>query len=146
MIQHPLDITVFRFRLTTLASVAAGSELSFAFTGNERNELLALAFTFTTDANVANRTINLFWTRGGSSILIAQTNVAHPANTAVEYSFAPNWDNSGGILGGRLHFPLAWPPLFSKGDAITTVTTNIQVGDQYTLIKAPTKLWQNPVN
>src|SRR5690606_15217076 len=81
--------------ITTLSPPAMGSNLKFKTEADKLTQLLSFYFLVETDANVADRGINIIMSKGGAQFFRCLARTSHPASTVVRYCFAfPPGDSS----------------------------------------------------
>ena len=125
----------------TVANPASGADWFYLTPNNRRYELVGVRFVMTTDANVANRNINLQISVGVDIKVAIPMSVVQPASTSFKYQYlqgvhAPTLLPSNNEL-------MALPPrLFIPANyLISTTTVNIQVADQFTDIELLFNTW-----
>lgn len=115
---------------------AAGAEFTMPARGGEWWRVISMVATFTTDANVADRTVTLvgddgtdvFWRAGAAAVQAAGATGLLSATAGLGQSQ---------VAGGVSAFPLPGEGLWlQSGWRVRSVTTNIQVGDTFTGIIA----------
>lgn len=109
---------------------AAGSEISFTSPTLRQLRLLALRFTLVTSSTAANRRVHVAIGTAGATVDCISS-VDQTASQTINYTVAPfgalpTASNDNDIL-------INMPPemWLDAGDSITTVTTNIQAGDDF---------------
>jgi hypothetical protein len=117
------------------AAPAAGSNLSYttARFNAVATRLISAVVVVTTDANAANRQVNLEYVnaRGLSVVRFAPTVVLTASTPATTFRFTPAVDGSEWNVGTPVFAPLE-PLLLEAGWTIQVSITNIQVGDTIT--------------
>ncbi len=117
------------------ADPAAGSELTDTVNVNEVWKVKTISFALVTDANAANRRVHIVITDGTNEIARAFSDVEQVASTTINYFFNEQvlafdrTDND--IILGPLPIELFLPNPFE----ITTITTNLQVGDNFGVMR-----------
>lgn len=113
-----------------LTTPAAGAEIQYLTTPRTRWRLIGVAMSLITDANAANRTVRLQIAIGGR-IYRFPSSVLQAASLTYYYQWFPGYPVAPALVDGTVNLWL--PPDLSERDIgpITTLTTNIQVGDQY---------------
>jgi len=123
-----------------------GSEINIPLPANFIYKLICLQFTFDTDGNAATRLPQLSLTDGTQEIFRLSLAPTQMLNSIVVRSIAPMGALITAVDANRVNTP--WPIDFlMKGTwEIDTVTTAIQVGDQYKDITLTVQRWatQNP--
>lgn len=117
-------------RSITGTDPAANTEISETVPTGARWKLRAIGVTLVTDANAANREVSIILDDGTTTLYEAASGFSHVASTTVRYS--------GAIIGAltapaqavrrQIILPDLWLP---GGSRVRTVTTNIQVTDNY---------------
>jgi hypothetical protein len=128
-------------RSITGATPGAGAEISETVPTGARWDLLAVQFTLTSSATVATRSVFLRLDDGTNDVFRADANFAHVASTVGVYNFGqglvtPLAAHIGGLLAGlpiniRLGAAFRW----------RTLTSSIQVGDQYSAVQYLVREW-----
>lgn len=122
------------------ANPGAGANISITVSTSRRWRFQSLSFVLTTSAVVANRVVHIQLTDAASNVLWdAAATTAQTASTAIRYSvglqsYPATTDNSTSIA-----FPLGMSLL--QGWIIRTVTTAIDVGDQFSGIWSNVMQW-----
>lgn len=110
---------------------AAGVEISETVPTNARWRLLAIRFTFVTDATAATRAVTLVMTHGASNEINAHNGGTQTASVTQNYNFANGYPlNTLGTSGMSLAV-LPTRLLLPQAGTITTVTTALQAGDNF---------------
>lgn len=128
-------------RSITGTNPAAGAEISETVPTGARWELIAIKFTLTTSATVANRLVSLTLDDGVNIFCISGGNQSEPASTVFVYSW------SEGLAGGlvtptnAISFSLPNPNRLPAGARIRTQTGAIQAGDQYSAVQYLVREW-----
>jgi len=119
--------------VVSVANPAAGAEISVTVPANERWELLALLFTFTTSATAANRTPAIQIGDGTNTAV----RVIYHSTIAASIALAMAWATTGSnayAAGLRSITPLPVGLTMEAGWIVSTSTALIQVDDQYSAI------------
>lgn len=120
--------------ITEIASAnpAAGAELTLTVPDGELWHVKAISTHFTTDANVADRVPHFVFTGPGGLLIHTWAAAVFAASEAAFISCA-QWGNISGVSNMddfRIEMPSdIWLP---PASTITSVTQNLQVGDDYT--------------
>jgi hypothetical protein len=128
-------------RLVTPANPAAGAEIDI--TPNEAAIWVVkhLIFTFTASAAVANRQVLLRADAGGTPFYAAPSTVVQAAASADTYIGYPQAVHAAAALGIVL-LPLPSEGLvLEQGWHLRTVTSGLDVADQYTAVSAIVESW-----
>ncbi len=125
----------------TIANPASGGDWTYLTPNNRRYELVGCRFVFTTDANVANRNINLAISVGVDIKIAIPMAVVQPASTSFKYQYLQGVYNN--TLLPSNNEVMALPPrLFIPANyLISTTTVNIQVADQFSDIELIFNSW-----
>lgn len=118
-------------RVVTIAAPAAGSDASLTVPGGHLYRVLSVYGVLTTDANVADRAIEVRATIDGSVVGRFPTAGTVPANSTAAATWAPHLDASAGtaaLVGSIPELPL------TAGAVLATLTTGIQAGDQWSAV------------
>lgn len=121
------------FYFPTTTNPAANNEISESVSSLELWLVKSIRIQLTTDANAANRTVTLRVTTSGGSILLSIPPVAvQVASKTVNYTYAPGLNNiaDATTLDQTIGFPQDF--LMQESYKFVTVTTNRQVGDDFT--------------
>jgi hypothetical protein len=118
----------------SVSNPAAGADWTVNLPTTYRPEFVWISFHLATDLNAGNRSVEIKWAAGGVDYWFPSiTTVA--AGETWDYIFFQNaWavKNATGLkMIGRLPTNMVW----GNGGTLSSDTTNIQVGDQFTLIK-----------
>lgn len=125
---------------------AAGAEISETVPTGARWELMAFKAQLVTDANVATRVVILRFDDGTTEYFRSDANFAHTAGVTGIYDWGqglmtPLNGHVGGLLAGLpINLRLA------GGHRIRTLTSSIQVGDQYSGIQYLVREWRDLPN
>lgn len=123
-------------KIITVASPAVATEISIPAPGQGLWRVISLAFRLVTDANVANRAVQLFaddgtnvwWRASAAAVQAAGTTVDHGA-----FAGAATSTLTGTVATLALPSEGLW---LEPGWRLRTITANIQAGDQYSAIAA----------
>lgn len=120
-------------RSIQIANPAAGAEFTYTVPAGLRLKVLGLAFLFTSDANVANRQIQILVTDpiGGLSIS-ACTQAVQAAGQLYNYYFAPGNRDMAAAVSDIITVPLSETMILKPGDVLDSFTVNGQAGDTFT--------------
>jgi hypothetical protein len=124
---HPTNITI--------TTPAPANNFSWAVPLRTRFMPLGLTFTFTADANVANREINIAYSMAPFLGIVFQLHRAVVANQGLTISLMTG--NSSYLTADRndrIVTTLPYPIILSGSQQIGSQTANIQAGDQYSSI------------
>lgn len=124
-----------RRRVVVIANPAAQGEITITVPGQEIWVVESLAFRLVADATVATRVTSLAVDDGGVEFLRSITGFSHTAGLTMEYC-AFRGSGTFGSSDGKTVMP--WPSGdvgLSPGMRIKTVTSNLQVGDQFSRIR-----------
>lgn len=119
----------------------AGAEISEAVPTGARWELLAFSCRFVSGAAVANR--DPVWTLDDGATIYARNgwNALVVASTTIDFTLEPGFAAPWNDQGGHANVPLPINLRLAAGHRIRTVTTNIQVADQYSAIQYLVREW-----
>lgn len=119
---------------------AAGADAVIPQPANTRWLVTAIAVHLVTSAAVGNRTVSMLLNFGTGPSLTLPAPAVQAPSTGVDYSYAPGIVTSGA---DPLHQLIALPSPLLLGHmvSITTSTTGIQPGDQYTGIALGLQEW-----
>lgn len=139
---NPLDINVFDIFSRTATNPSAGANFSLAVLPRAREQLIYISFKLITDANAANRLIQIgalinsipFYTSNAGTAEIASRDYDYYFNIGIGSSF------TGGST-DDVNAPLNAQFFLEDDDTITITITDIQVGDQISDIRLVSKLW-----
>jgi len=127
-------------RVVTGTDPAAGVEIVETVPTDARWKIHGISFILATDGNVANRLVSVVLDDGTSTYFRASTPNAQVANTSVRYSIAPT-----GVIGDsqvvaqQLNVPIGI--VLFQGHRYSTLTSSIQVGDNFTAPVAYVEEW-----
>lgn len=121
-------------RIVEPTNPAAGAEFSLTPSGAGGLLIRSMVFTMTADANVASRAVHLTVTNGSRRWYASRANSVQTAGQS--FIYAAYEGCSAGATGATviaLDFPAngLWVP---RGHTLATLTSNMQVGDQYSAI------------
>lgn len=130
--QRPDEKPLILIDNVVIAQPAAGAEIEIVIPVGIQFSLNSLRFMFVTDANVADRSIVLVAVTAAGEIFNVSHNTVITDNETRTVCAAPGLTTLQGGLANP-HIWLSWPPdlVLEEGAQIRTITTNIQVGDQY---------------
>lgn len=121
-----------RVHINKPADPAPGVNFQWSPDNNAQGELLAVSFTLTTDANVADRFCALRFYDGSHTVLYSSLNLIQTASLAISYNFFQGCTYSPpaaaspflfGSLPNNLIFSISW--------SIHSELISLQVGDQF---------------
>jgi hypothetical protein len=110
---------------------AAGAEVSETVPTGARWELVSLKLNLTTSATVATRAVQLVFTVSASVLFQVGAVSTQPATTTALHDWFQGGPLPGLDISGNKLAPLPVGLRLPGGATITTVTSSIQVGDQY---------------
>lgn len=142
--QHPPDKPFPR--LIQLVNPAAGAEIIYPCPLSHRFEILGFHFTLTASAVVANRNVDLVVSQGVTQLFRWDFNLVHPANFPYDYHLIPGRVAGAATIGFTRWFPGPISLPFFYGQTLFTDTTNLDVGDQFSLIYLYAYGWPDFVN
>jgi len=128
-------------RSITGATPGAGAEISETVPTGARWTLVALAFTFTASAAVANRFMKLTLDDGATAFFHLDPLVAITANQVVPHQFAAGHTPYTSTLTGEIMNPLPLGLFLGSGYRIRTSTTSIQGADQFSAVQYLVREW-----
>lgn len=140
---------------STQAAPAAGAESITVVPPGQTWNITSWAATLVTSATVGNRTVNVIIDDGNPAHILFQdvANAAQAASATVTYQGVSGVARSAAVVGGILQLDFPQGMILGPGYRIRTLTTGIQVGDQwssalsgYTLTTAGTTLYPPNVN
>lgn len=129
-------------RSITGTTPAAGAEISETVPINAIWRLKSFWFRLTTSAAVANRTPHMVVTDGTNTVVDTPANLTQAASLVLTWQYI---DGSASSVGndGVAFFRAEAGMLLASGYKITTVTTALQAGDQYTAPQYVVEEWIN---
>ena len=142
--QNPYDLDLFQTTTGSTSIPLPGNSVSLSIPATGRSELLALAFTFTTDANAANRYLALIHTVATKPVTIASAYIPPTASLPILWTFAPGLVNQPAMASGRALIALPPYPALQPADTLTLFVHNIQAGDACAAINHTFKIWPHP--
>ncbi len=117
------------------ADPAAGAEASIALNANYRFIVHAATVTLVTDANIINRRVHLKFTYGtGGGVYDFFGSVDQPAGTTRKYTFANFGSGLTESDDDDILVPLPQGLQMYQGGSVTTSTSNLQVGDNFSIL------------
>jgi len=136
MANYPLfDISSPKIHLTQVAAPGAGNNFTWSPDAYSNAEVLGVYFSLTTDANVSDRIVRLYFNNGVSDCLLVPPNDIQTASSAVSYGFGAgypvtNLANTTVVRSGPL--PLRY--IIPETWALKSNILNIQAGDSLSII------------
>lgn len=128
-------------RTIPVANPAAGAEIVQVVPGGVVWEVLALRATLTTSAAVANRLTSLQLRDSDNRIAYEFPGAAVQAATlGVSYTWSSGYGTSTAVQGQQLPLP-APPPVVLAGGTVRTVTTLLDVADQWSAVVLTVREW-----
>lgn len=129
-------VATYRITTANIATPAAGAQAAQVVPDGQIWELESVRIVLTTDATVANRTVNVaIYNSAGTATLWTGSDILHTASQGATYYFAPSARQSASFaIGGFAVSPLPYPITLTSGDEIRTRTINMQAGDQLSSI------------
>lgn len=132
---HPVFPQIFFYHepeIRTLANPAAAANWQFVVTANQGWRVQALRFILATDANAANRFVQVTVDDGVNEIFRIPTVSAQTASQIRVYSYGLGLGYQAELDNQRVH---GWPNLFiDQSFRIQSLVTNMQAGDQLSAI------------
>lgn len=117
-----------------VANPAAGADWTVSVPGQQLRRVISVYMKLVTDANVANRQpILRAASVAGDIIWEIEVAASQTASQTRVYMFARTMGSQFNGVSNNRHFPLPDTQL-QGADVLRTVTTGIQVGDQYSLV------------
>lgn len=136
---HSLHGRIF---IHTGADPAAGAEVSITVPDRRRWKLQSLLFSLVTDVNAADRTILLRIIGSGITVYQISTSTVQTASLTRYYVWTESAQPELVIANAYvMHLPRLIIP---AGYIISTLTTNIQVGDNYSAPRFLVEEWIDP--
>lgn len=131
-------------RETSGTNPAAGANFSYTENDFINRKISAIRFDLTTDANAADRYVQLTMNSTSRLIVLGISNTAHTASltrsyTCATWGYLPSTANDDDIL-----IPIPLNLIQKSGDSIKSAVTGIQVGDAITSIKIYGEQWILP--
>lgn len=141
MIHNPFNLAIFNFHWSQVNAPGAGSNQTIGAVANCRSELVSASFTYTADANPANRLIRVVATHGLYPITIGGMDIAITANDVREVIISQGITNS--VTFGADVVMIAIPsfPFLLEGDTININVSNIQATDTIGITRFCMKTW-----
>jgi hypothetical protein len=131
---------------TIITNPAAGAPVIYRAVARTRHLVFSIAFTLTTDANVANRTVYISLDFSGIQHQIAFTGSLQPASTVWAYNFhtsplitsaAIPW----GAAAQLIVYPLSTNLFLNDRKDLNITALNLQAGDQFSNISVSSHYW-----
>jgi len=137
-----LDTSVFSLKTFTQADPAVGTDFLFHCPENLRIKLIGLTFQLVTDANVANRNVEIYITDGTNICPTFTAAGLQVASETVIYYWAPGARIYDGTAAGlNMYQPLSDDLFLEPSEYLGSIVTNIQVGDQISDIVYRVQYW-----
>jgi hypothetical protein len=137
---HPTEGTGFMHRINQ-ANPGAGTDFIFQATSAQRWRVQSLVATLTTSVTVANRQVHaLVQDSGGTTYWNSAAVAVQAASTTVVYTFGPGLTPQTTTDGVQV-VTLPANLILAQTDQIKSATTNIQAGDQWSLINMSVEQW-----
>lgn len=129
----------------TVAAPAVGADWAFTIDERVAERIVGVTGTLTTNATAANRTVQLVYTdTAGNDTLFLEAAAVQPASTTRRYTWHINAPYAA-VTTVIQHAPL--PDILLKSTwAISTLTDNLQVGDQWSGLFVTAERWLNPTD
>lgn len=139
---RPLDKSIFLSTTVQQANPAAGANFTWTVPSGVRVLPVSVVFQITTDANAANRTVNLDYNNGVVVFAVATTQVNITAGLTRQMRFSVGLGNCfQESASGNLHGPLN-PQLFLyPTQTLSSNVRSIQAGDQLSSIYITYLYW-----
>ncbi len=141
MILNPFDLAIFNFHWSQSNQPAAAANLVLVAPVNSRAELAALSFSFVTDANAANRYLQIIVNHSTYPITIGQNEVPITASLTVLVSIGVGLASFVNTIDEVLTIPIVSFPFLTEGDTVSVGIVNAQVGDQIGVSRHCMKIW-----
>jgi len=131
------------FRVFPVAQPAAGANFTLQVPDDVIFRILSFRALFTSDANAANRVIQIQVTSNAGQILLQSKAVPlHVASVARSYTigaFGADLGANGSVI------PILVPPdlWLRSGFTLSSIIQSIQVGDQWSALTAQVEAWPN---
>jgi hypothetical protein len=133
---HPYNRNVWTLHYDHPAAPPAGLPVQVITPVASRLQIVSVFFSFTTDANVADRYVYVAPALGGADHIRFHACRPQAANLTWSYNGFMGQTEENGIapLAQRVNIPLGVDCIFDNCDRFYITAENIQVGDQFTLI------------
>lgn len=144
-IQHPLDADIYQVLTIPISDPMAGAPLSYTIPANVRLEILTFDFTFTSDANAANRILKIMGNDGVTTNPTLFSGIIQTANNAWTYHFGQGYQltdltaNFDAVMQA-----LPWGFALNSVNVLVAQPLNIQVGDTITDASIRVRRWIQP--
>lgn len=116
------------------ASPAAGAEMVQTIPSNARVKFISMVFQLVTDATVANRIVGVYFRDSSGNNLCSSICLDnHPASTTRRYNVGA-YGAFQTVLGASAFVNVPPGLILRQGSYVTTITTNLQAGDQFTFM------------
>lgn len=138
---NPFDVNNFTVVQEIGASPAAGASYIGAVPVNARSQLSLVSCELATDANAANRYIELQLHRGADVYIFANSFVPHSASKTWKYLGFVAADLPTVTVYNTVTFPIPEIPLFLEGDTVRIIVLLVQAADQLDDIRLTWKVW-----
>lgn len=138
---NPFDVNNFTVVPEIGASPAAAASYIGAVPVNARSTLSLLSCQLVTDANAANRYIEVQLHRGADVYILAHSFSPQVTGITRSYVAFPGCSVPSVTGGDRFCFSLPDIPLFLEGDTVRIIVVNIQAADQLSAIRLTWKVW-----
>lgn len=123
------------------ANPAAGADWTLPVDAGESWEILAVNFTLTASAAVANRSVKLRGLDGnGNEVFRIGPQAVQTAGQVVVYTYLPGQGYAAGVDGQQLALGTP-PPILPPGYSLASLTGAIDVGDQFSKIAVSIRRW-----
>jgi hypothetical protein len=139
---HPYNSNLFRTHVDARPDPGAGNNFTFSEGDKHRVEIVGCSFTFTADANAANRLITVYGYDGTSAYLTSPLPGVITATEAIFVSFGvnvPPQDLSASVAFITSGLPLGF--IIEPEHYFNSNIANIQAGDTITNLVLFYKLW-----
>lgn len=132
---NPTDRNIFDFTIETPPNGVPGNALTFRYGGPGDAELALLQVQFDSDANVANRTVELHWDIGNGYQRLCGSNTLQTASSTGYYTAGLFGAAYATAEGSRIYMPL--PPFCRSTQSIfyELNAVNLQAADQFKNLK-----------
>jgi len=129
---RPLSSSAYRW--VTVNNPGAGLIFTYTHPAGTLAICDAIRFVFSTDANVANRTVGIAQSSGAIVVLRRWDTVVIAAGASVELYWDESWRLAATATfnNHNINFPAM---ILSPGDTIASAAVNLQVGDTFTIIR-----------
>ena len=131
-------------RSVPVANGTLGADITAGVPANARWKFKAFTGSLISSAAIANRDVSISMAPTSSTIILTNAIVDQPASVTYDYGAAV-WYTPTGLFPSKVELSVPADLVLISGGAVSTVTANIQAGDQWVSMTLQVEEWLDNV-